>query len=126
MAGPHVSTGTQTYRPIDRATAADGFSLGVGESRIDLSGVPLTSEQLTVPIRIGVGDLIVVVPHGAAVEAKVRLQAGELDWNVDPDHQQISGTGVSRTLTSQSAADRTPNLVLDIRAGAAQVTIEEN
>jgi len=126
VAGPHVSTGTQTYRPIDRATAADGFSLGVGESRIDLSGVPLTSEQLNVPIRIGVGDLIVVVPHGAAVEAKVRLQAGELDWNVDPDHQQISGTGVSRTLTSQSAAGRTPNLVLDIRAGAAQVTIEEN
>ena len=126
VAGPHVSTGTQTYRPIDRATAADGFSLGVGESRIDLSGVPLTSEQLTVPIRIGVGDLTVVVPHGAAVEAKVRLQAGELDWNVDPDHQQISGTGMSRTLTSQSAAGRTPNLVLDIRAGAAQVTIEEN
>lgn len=126
VSGPHVSTGTQTYRPIDRATAADGFSLGVGESRIDLSGVPLTSEQLTVPIRIGVGDLTVVVPHGAAVEAKVRLQAGELDWNVDPDHQQISGTGMSKTLTSQNASGRTPNLVLDIRAGAAQVTIEEN
>ena len=51
---------------------------------------------------------------------------GELDWNVDPDHQQISGTGMSKTLTSQSASGRTPNLVLDIRAGAAQVTIEEN
>ena len=37
-----------------------------------------------------------------------------------------AGTGMSKTLTSQSASGRTPNLVLDIRAGAAQVTIEEN
>ena len=126
VSGPHVGTGTQRYAPIDRATAADGFSLGVGESRIDLSSVPMTREELAVPIRIGVGDLTVVVPHGASVRANVRVQAGEIDWNVDPEHRMISGTGLKETLTSSNAAGGSPNLVLNIRAGAAQVTIEEN
>src|SRR5450756_588901 len=94
VSGPHVGTGTPTYAPIDRATAADGFSLGVGGSRIDLSSVPMTGEGLAVPIRIGVGDLTVVVPHGASVRASVQVQAGESDWNDRGRHRMISGTGL--------------------------------
>ncbi|WP_029289672.1 PspC domain-containing protein [Cellulomonas sp. HZM] len=125
--GPAESrfAGDVTTTFTDRQSAADGFALGFGDARVDLAGVPMTDATLTVPLTIGAGDLTVVVPADAAVTASVELGAGRMEWDVDPGAAQ--GTdGVrlrDRTFTDVASTTRSPQLTLDIKAGAGNITV---
>jgi len=109
-----------------RTVASDGFDLGAGSSRIDLTGLPLSDDVLRVPISIGAGQLTVVVPSEAAVRAHVTAGIGSVRWEVDDDVQEQSGLGLDDlTFEDRDAAAGSPNLVLDISSGVGEVRIIE-
>ena len=127
--GTDVGQGTVTVGSI--AEAERGFRAQFGDPTIDLSGLDLSAvtpgSPVEVPIQITAGDLTVVVPHDSAVEADVRILAGQVTWRVDPVEQTLSRVGSSTAhLSSEEASRDGATLRLLISAGAGNVTVEEN
>lgn len=148
--GGTVVAGDVTWAPTSVADAEEGYSYGVGEARIDLTGVPLTEaggDPVTVPIESGAGSTTVVLPSGVPLEVRVRLGAGEItsvltgDWTSSLDSSgrgtplqetdteggvsrtQLSGTNLDLTLRSPAAGD--PQMIVTVDAGLGDVTIRE-
>lgn len=119
-----------TAQDIDVATRSEadaGYSFGVGDGVIDLTGVRLTDETLTVPISVGLGDVRVIVPREIAVSAHIRSGAGTVRWNVDQPSRVIDGLAQESTLESEEMADgTTAQIALDIDLGLGDITIEED
>lgn len=113
---------------ITRDEAAAGYSVGVGDTTVDLRQVPLTDQILTVPVHVGAGTLTVLVPTGSAVTATVQTGVGHVTWDVGGAHSSSGGVGVGqRHFTSPAVADgASPQLALDINVGAGDVTIKES
>jgi hypothetical protein len=110
----------------DAATA--GFNVGVGDSVIDLTEVPLTDEMLVVPISAGVGEVRVVIPDGVPVSAEVRAGAGEISWKVDGKSLRWSGVGIGtqRYSTEEVTDGAEAQIMLRVDIGAGEVVIEED
>lgn len=116
----------QDVTVTSRADAESGFQLGVGSSRIDLTGVPLDGRTLRVPVSIGAGELVVVVPTEAAVEATVSAGAGTVRWELDGRREEQSGLGLDAvTFQDEDAAAGRADIVLDIESGVGEVRIIE-
>ncbi|NHT18659.1 PspC domain-containing protein [Cellulomonas sp. IC4_254] len=110
-----------------RAVAERGYSFGVGDATVDLTGVPLTDEPLEVPISGGLGDVTVIVPEGAAVVADVSSGAGNVIWKVDGKNERSDGVGHARTFTSDAMSGREDaEIELTIEVGVGSITIEED
>jgi phage shock protein PspC (stress-responsive transcriptional regulator) len=126
--GPDVVVSTNDHTVTQRGVAEEGYQLGLGDSTIDLSAVELTDETLRVPIEMGAGSLVVVVPEGVSVVADVELGAGDIAWEVDDPTERTGGVGLgNRTYTSDEVVDGSePQLALDISLGAGDITIKEN
>ncbi len=114
--------------PTTVAEAEEGYAIGAGTVRLDLTEVPLDGEDtVTVPIGVGAGDVTVVIPEGTAVDAEVRVMAGEVFWlDEEITRGRGPGTGGDRTYeTDAVAAGAEPELSLDITVGAGTVRVEE-
>ncbi|WP_431838382.1 PspC domain-containing protein [Cellulomonas sp. Y8] len=110
-----------------RAVAERGYSFGVGDATVDLTGVPLTDDTLTVPISGGLGDVTVIVPEGAAVVADVNSGAGNVTWKVDGKNERSDGVGHDRTFTSEAMSGREDaEIELTVEVGVGSITIEED
>jgi phage shock protein PspC (stress-responsive transcriptional regulator) len=121
--GIHVTTTEGTTTITDRTTASDGYTMGFGNATLDLTRVPLSSrDRLTVPVDVSAGNLVVVVPEGAAVAARADVAAGQVTWRVGGDYASASGVG--RRDDFGVPADEAA-LWLQIHVGAGNVTIEE-
>ncbi|MFS0705901.1 LiaF domain-containing protein [Cellulomonas sp. 179-A 9B4 NHS] len=111
----------------DREEAARGIDVGVGQTVVDLTAVPMADEQLRVPLTMGAGEMTVVVPADAAVEAHVSSGVGAVRWELDGRTRTHDGIGVGDMTfrdddtTESGEAD----LVLDISSGVGEVRIIE-
>ncbi|MGV8977021.1 MAG: PspC domain-containing protein [Cellulomonas sp.] len=110
-----------------RDEASLGYSVGAGDTTVDLRQIPLTTESLDVPVHVGVGSLIVLVPSRTPVTADVQVGVGDITWDIGGTQSSSSGIGNGpRHFASTAAADGTdPQLALDITVGAGDVTIRE-
>jgi phage shock protein PspC (stress-responsive transcriptional regulator) len=111
-----------------RDEAAVGYSVGAGDTTVDLRQVPLTTETLDVPIHVGVGTLIVLVPAGSPVTADVQVGVGDITWDIGGSQTTSSGIGNGpRHFTSTAVADGADaQLALNVSVGAGDVTIKES
>ncbi|GMA22632.1 hypothetical protein GCM10025864_03910 [Luteimicrobium album] len=121
-----------TVVATDVATAEDGYTYSVGDLTLDLTSLPLPAagaDPVKVPVRLGAGETVIQVPHGAEVRAVVHLWAGDVYWHVGSEDQYRSDhdarTGSITYETPAVAAGGTPQLVLDVTGAAGTVTIEE-
>ena len=119
-------SGSSTVTLTDRDSAARGVRAGVGDTRIDLTAVPMSASTLEVPLWLAVGSYTVVVPAGTAVTATVDLGAGSVQWRLDGSDQQANGVGLSqRTFSNTAAQNGTSQLHLRISMGTGDLTIIE-
>ncbi|PZR54931.1 hypothetical protein DNL40_00585 [Xylanimonas oleitrophica] len=122
-----ITEGTITARSV--AEAQEGYRVQFGDPTVDLSELDLTDvplgEPVEVPVSLTAGDVTVIVPRDEAVEAEVRLMAGQVVWRLDGEERSVSrvGGGTSH-LHSDEAVDGA-RLRLLVGAGAGNVTIEE-
>uniref|UniRef100_UPI0018F10D4E PspC domain-containing protein n=1 Tax=Actinotalea solisilvae TaxID=2072922 RepID=UPI0018F10D4E len=122
-----AAVGDVTGTPTTVAEAEAGFSVGAGKVELDLTEVPLEEgATVDVPIGVGAGDVTVTVPPGTAVDAEVRVMAGEVHWFDESVTRGSPGTGGTQTFESDAvAAGEEPQLHLDVTVGAGTVRIEE-
>ena len=78
--------GSGTVRPINLANAELGFQGRFGDPVIDLTELDLShatpANPVTIPIEFSAGDVTVLLPPQARVEANIRLNAGDIFWQV--------------------------------------------
>ncbi|GAB2452716.1 PspC domain-containing protein [Xylanimonas ulmi] len=128
--GRGVAVGEGTFTPRSVSEAERGFRVQFGDATIDLSSLDLseatTDDPVEVPIQLTAGDLTVVVPPDSAIEADVRLLAGQIVWDVDDETRTLSRVGSTTAyLTSDEASDDGATLRLLVSAGAGNVTVTE-
>lgn len=119
--------GNATFVPDSATEAGHGYALIAGEWTIDLREVPLDGGTLTVPVTMAAGQLTVIVPPEAAVDATVRLAAGEAAIELDGERSTADGLflrPLQREDTDAASGDD-PDLVLDIHGAAGQVLVTE-
>ncbi|WP_372595393.1 PspC domain-containing protein [Actinotalea sp.] len=124
--GSQVAFGELVERPLTVTEAERGYTLGIGDARIDLTGLPEGSGEVWVPIDAAVGDVTVIVPRGASVSAEITVGAGDVTWFDETSSFDPAGDGRSTVLRSREGDSTGTELSLFISLGLGSLTVEES
>jgi len=101
--------GEKLERPATVAELDESYELGLGELAVDLSRLELPPGATEVDVRLGIGDVIVTVPEGAALEIDARASVGEVNVLGDRDE----GAAAHKRVTVEGSTTDAPVLRLD-------------
>jgi phage shock protein PspC (stress-responsive transcriptional regulator) len=80
IAAAHVDmrdgVGDRFYHPQRLGEVRRGYRLGAGRLEIDLRNVAFPAGTTHLPVRLGMGELVVLVPHGVCVATSARIGGG--------------------------------------------------
>jgi phage shock protein PspC (stress-responsive transcriptional regulator) len=88
--------GDRDYQPTTVSELKDGYELGIGELRLDLTQVDLPAGRTPLKLDMGIGSVRVIVPDDVCVASDVRVGAGytrildrdsgglDVDWRRSP------------------------------------------
>jgi phage shock protein PspC (stress-responsive transcriptional regulator) len=102
----------------DYDTVHSKYTLGIGHLQLNLADAKLPKGQTFVKADLGIGDLHVIVPANASVDAEGRVQAGDVVVLGRKD----SGTHVHSHVIDRTGSGRV--LVLDLRTGLGKIVVE--
>jgi hypothetical protein len=123
-----LTEGTVAVQTIREAE--DGFYVQWGDPTIDLSELNLSKvepgDPVVVPIQLGAGQTVVIVPEDVAVEANAYVAAGSVQWNVDDQDRSASGVSSANYFASDEVYDGGAVLRLQIEAGAGEIIVSES
>jgi phage shock protein PspC (stress-responsive transcriptional regulator) len=102
--------GERTYTPAAAAQVQAAYALGVGNLRLDLSGV---SGSKHVKATVGVGNLKIVVPRDEAVSVNAHVKVGDV--------YVLNRHADGRNATLQTSGNG--GLVLDADVGAGRIDV---
>jgi phage shock protein PspC (stress-responsive transcriptional regulator) len=117
----HGGMGERTYRPQTVGEVRHGYELGAGRLEIDLRHVAFPAGTTRLHVRLGVGELVVLVPHGVCVATSAHVGGGyvgalenrsgglDVDWSEQP-----------------SPPAGTPRLVLDGNIGLGALLVADH
>jgi phage shock protein PspC (stress-responsive transcriptional regulator) len=100
----HGGVGDRLYRPASIADVRDGYRLGVGNLEVDLRDVRFPAGDTQLDMKIGTGNVELIVPEEVCVATEARVGAGyvgaldreagglDVDWSDTPTPPR----GVSR------------------------------
>ncbi|NHC43964.1 PspC domain-containing protein [Motilibacter aurantiacus] len=99
------------------------YRLGAGNATLDLRGLALDGQRVSVEASLGIGELVVLVPADVALEIDADVNAvGDLRL---PDRPDDSGTDLSEDFTDPTGAvNGTLVLDLDVNVGSLEVRRE--
>jgi hypothetical protein len=107
--------GERAERPDDAATAEAGYDLGMGSLRVDLSEIDDLEDGATIPVSVGIGEVVVTLPEGVGAEVEASVGIGE----VTVLGRSRGGFGVS----VEEEIAGTPSIVLEVSAGIGRVEV---
>jgi hypothetical protein len=115
--------GDRTYRPTTAADIAASYQLGIGSLTLDLTALePSTIDADDVRIRVGIGEVIVLLPPATVVPVEVVAEARAGQVELFRSGEDDGGTNVRETFEDPIPAegDRL-GLDLDVAVGSIQV-----
>jgi phage shock protein PspC (stress-responsive transcriptional regulator) len=111
--------GDRTYHPRTAADVQPVYSLGLGDTTLDLSDLSDLDQPVTTQVNGGVGDVDVLVPRSADVRVDVHSGLGEVDvLDLASDGGLSPGSGATWS------GDGEPDIVLTINAGLGDVEVD--
>jgi phage shock protein PspC (stress-responsive transcriptional regulator) len=113
-------TGDQVERPQFLADVQREYSLSAGQLRLDLQQVKFDTQPRQVRVKMGAGDLTVVVPNDVPVTVTSRVGAGETRVLGHPVNQ---GLKVRDAVSDPGTNPRLGRLTLDLRLGVGQILV---
>jgi hypothetical protein len=117
----HGGMGERTYRPQTLSALRDGYQLGAGRLEVDLRDIAFPPGSTRLHVRLGVGELVVLVPRGVCVATSARIGGGY----VGALERRSGGLDVDWT-ESPSPPPRTPRLVLDGNVGLGALLVADH
>jgi|HubBroStandDraft_2_1064218.scaffolds.fasta_scaffold50342_2 phage shock protein PspC (stress-responsive transcriptional regulator) len=117
----HGGMGERSYRPHALSEVRDGYRLGVGRLEIDLRGIAFPAGDTVLHVRLGMGQLVVLVPRGVCVATSAQIGGGFVGAL-----EGRSG-GLDVDWTDRPLPPRqTPRLVLDGRVGLGALLVADH
>lgn len=110
--------GEHNDAPASITSLHSKYTLGIGRQTLDFGALQLPKGQTFVKATIGIGELHVIVPPNATVDVDSRVQAG----NARILGRTDDGTHVHTHIVERTGSGRV--LVLDLRAGVGEITVE--
>jgi phage shock protein PspC (stress-responsive transcriptional regulator) len=111
--------GDRTYHPRTAADIQPVYSLGLGDTTLDLSDLSGLDQPVTTQVNGGLGDVDVLVPRSADVRVDVHSGLGEVEvLDLDSDGGLSLGSGATWS------GDGKPDIVLTINAGLGDVEVD--
>jgi phage shock protein PspC (stress-responsive transcriptional regulator) len=117
----HGGVGERSYRPRTLSELRGGYRLGAGRLEIDLRGIAFPPGNTRLHVRLGAGELVVLVPHGVCVATSARIGGGY----VGALERRSEGLDVD-WIESPSPPPRTPRLVLDGNVGLGALLVADH
>ena len=122
----HTSTDVnsdQNWVPVTASSAAAGYHLGAGRAVLDLTAPGVVTgatnaSPVTVPVSVGAGELVVVVPKGVSSQVDASVGLGAITDRVDGSTDR-GGAGVTRTIPSGTS----PVLIVIAKVGLGHVEV---
>ena len=109
--------GERVHRP-GVASELDDYRLAIGSMEIDLTDLALTT-GVEFSAEVGIGELVIIVPEGQAVDVTASVEAGEITIFDDA----VSGTDVEDDFRSAgfATADDPITMTLEVFLGSIEV-----
>jgi phage shock protein PspC (stress-responsive transcriptional regulator) len=117
----HGGMGERIHRPHVLSEVRDGYRLGAGRLEIDLRGIAFPAGDTALHVRLGVGELVVLVPRGVCVATSAHIGGGF----VGALEGRSGGLDVAWA-ERPSPPPRTPRLVLDGRVGLGALLVADH
>ncbi|MER6193543.1 PspC domain-containing protein [Streptomyces cyaneofuscatus] len=116
----------QEWRPAEVAAVQQGYELGSGDARLDLSGVVVPpGESVRTRLEVGAGRAAVVVPEGVTVKVWAEAGLGEIRLEEGQRVQvRINSDQTSeRTLPPPKGSKPAGTIELEVEVGVGQVEV---
>jgi phage shock protein PspC (stress-responsive transcriptional regulator) len=117
----HGGMGERTYRPQGLSEVRDTYRLGAGRLEIDLRDIAFPPGETRLHVRLGVGELVVLVPRGVCVATSAQIGGGY----VGALEQRSGGLDVDWA-ERPSPPPHTPLLVLDGNVGLGALLVADH
>ena len=114
--------GDKTERPLSADELQPSYELGVGSLDLDLRAVELPAGTTSVDASVGVGELVITVPEGVAVEVDAHAGVGEID--VVGESDDGIDVDVHRTLILAGSTPDAPLLELEADVGFGNIEVQ--
>ena len=119
--GGRVGDVTWTPTAATWPPAAAATEIGVGDGRLDLRGLPVDGlANPTIPARVGMGDLTVVVPEGLTLALRGHVGLGEITVREPDGTRTRNGTDVQQDVTVGTGPTE---VTVDANVGVGQITV---
>jgi phage shock protein PspC (stress-responsive transcriptional regulator) len=118
----HGGMGERVYRPQSLEEVRDGYQLGAGRLEVDLRDVTFPPGTTRLHMRLGMGELVVLVPRDVCVATSAQIGGGY----VGALEQRSGGLDVDWTEHPMSSSPRTPRLVLDGSIGLGALLVADH
>ena len=117
----HGGVGDRVYRPDSVAELREGYELGAGRLEVDLRDVRLPAGDTTLRLRVGLGEVVLLVPEEVCVSARARVGGGYVGV-LDRD-----GGGLDSEWSNDSPRPPagTPRLVVDGEVGMGALFVAD-
>jgi phage shock protein PspC (stress-responsive transcriptional regulator) len=112
-------SGQQFERPATISALQPEYQMSAGDLRLDLSDVPFDKQPRRVAVRMGAGDLTVIVPSDLPVRVHYKVAAGEAQVLGQESH---GGLQVRSTVT-EGGNSQLGQLDLDLHVGLGQILV---
>lgn len=110
--------GERFHEPATVAEAREGFEIGVGELRVDLTEVDFPAGTTRVPIEVGFGGATVMVPGDVCVGSRVDLGAGYANVL----GSEIGGLDIEEAVAAEPDSSR-PLVLIDADVAVGEVRV---
>jgi phage shock protein PspC (stress-responsive transcriptional regulator) len=117
----HGGMGERVYRPHSLGEVRAGYELGAGRLEVDLRGIAFPPGATRLHVRLGMGELVVLVPRGVCVATSAQIGGGY----VGALEQRSGGLDVDWA-ERPSPPPRTPRLVLDGNVGLGALLVADH
>ncbi|HEX8647596.1 MAG TPA: PspC domain-containing protein [Thermoleophilaceae bacterium] len=114
----HGGVGERAYRPASLADLRESYRLGVGNLEVDLRDVRFPAGDTPLRLKIGTGNVELIVPENVCVATEARIGAGY----VGALDREAGGIDVDWSDTPRPARD-VPRLVVDGEVGMGAFTV---
>ena len=112
--------GERSERPTSLGQLRDEYRLGIGRLTLDLTGLsggPTVGTTERTRVRVGIGQLVVIVPEGMAVRVEARAALG----NVQVFEAEEGGFGVEREVGAGPGVTPVLHVILSVGIGDVEV-----
>ncbi|MFG1808869.1 PspC domain-containing protein [Streptomyces sp. NPDC049040] len=117
--------GSTTWRPVTAAGVHQLYERGTGRGRLDLTALPLDGGTVRTHVKVGAGQVEVLLPPGATVVLDYDLGVGETVLPGKVNDGVDVKTGQHRTVTLEPPAGTASTGIIDLRVevGVGQVKV---